>query len=47
MLLFVSALLAPLTAQTVQPKISFEKDLHDFGKFAEDDGKGQHTGLPS
>ncbi len=39
MLLFVSVLLAPLSAQTVQPKISFEKDLHDFGKFMESDGK--------
>lgn len=38
-LLIVSVILAPLAAQTVQPKISFEKDLHDFGKFAEADGK--------
>lgn len=40
LLLFaVSLLLAPLAGQTVQPKISFEKDLHDFGKFNESDGK--------
>jgi hypothetical protein len=39
MLLVVPMLLAPMTAQTVQPKISFEKDLHDFGKFMEADGK--------
>ncbi|MCP4312061.1 MAG: DUF1573 domain-containing protein [Bacteroidetes bacterium] len=35
----VSALLLPVVAQTVTPKLSFEKDLHDFGKFAEADGK--------
>lgn len=39
LLLMAALVLAPLTAQTVQPKISFEKDLHDFGKFAEADGK--------
>ena len=39
MLLLVALFLLPLTAQTVEPKISFEKDLHDFGKFAEADGK--------
>ena len=38
-LLLVALFLLPLTAQTVKPKISFEKDLHDFGKFAEADGK--------
>lgn len=38
-LLFVSILMAPVTGQTIQPKISFEKNLHDFGKFAEADGK--------
>lgn len=38
-LLFVSVLLAPVAGQTIQPKISFEKNLHDFGKFAEADGK--------
>lgn len=30
--------IVPAWAQTVQPKISFEKDLHDFGKFKEEDG---------
>ncbi len=39
MLLVVPLFLAPLAAQTVMPKISFEKDLHDFGKFNESDGK--------
>jgi len=28
-----------LMSQTVQPKISFEKKLHDFGRFQEADGK--------
>jgi hypothetical protein len=39
MLLVVPLFLVPLAAQTVLPKISFEKDLHDFGKFNESDGK--------
>lgn len=39
MLLLVSVLVASLAAQTVKPKISFEKNLHDFGKFMESDGK--------
>jgi len=39
MLCIVMAMLAPLLAQTVKPKISFEKDIHDFGKFKEADGK--------
>lgn len=39
MLCTVMAMLAPLAAQTVTPKISFEKKLHDFGKFKEADGK--------
>ena len=34
--------LAPLMSQTVQPKISFNKQLHDFGKFKEADGKVTH-----
>lgn len=33
------ALTAPLWSQTVQPKVSFEKSLHDFGKLKEADGK--------
>jgi len=32
----------PLMSQTVQPKISFKKQLHDFGKFKEADGKVTH-----
>lgn len=40
--MIASVLLAPMAAQTVQPKISFEKNLHDFGKFAEADGKVTH-----
>lgn len=39
LLLGLAIILAPLIAQTVQPKISFEKNLHDFGKFKEADGK--------
>lgn len=35
----LAAFLVPLKSQTVQPKISFEKNLHDFGKFKEADGK--------
>ena len=32
----------PLMSQTVQPKISFEKTVHDFGKFKEADGRVTH-----
>jgi hypothetical protein len=32
-------IMATVTAQTLQPKISFDKDLYDFGKFKEEDGK--------
>lgn len=35
----LAAFFVPLTSQTVQPKISFEKNIHDFGKFKEADGK--------
>ncbi len=35
----LTGFLAPLMSQTVQPKISFEKNIHDFGKFKEADGK--------
>jgi len=35
----VIAFTVPLFSQTLQPKISFEKELHDFGKFKEEDGK--------
>lgn len=35
----LAAFFVPLMSQTVQPKISFEKNLHDFGKFKEQDGK--------
>jgi len=38
----MTGLLAPLVAQTVQPKISFNENLHDFGKFRESDGKMTH-----
>ncbi len=34
--------LAPLLAQTVEPKISFADNIHDFGKFKEDDGRVTH-----
>jgi hypothetical protein len=36
--LVVITFAGPLVSQTVQPKISFEKELHDFGKFMEEDG---------
>ena len=39
MIFCLTGLLLPLKAQTVQPKISFEKTVHDFGKFQETDGK--------
>jgi hypothetical protein len=32
-------IMAAVMAQTLQPKISFDKDLYDFGKFKEEDGK--------
>jgi hypothetical protein len=35
----LSGLLLPLMGQTVEPKISFEKTVHDFGKLQEQDGK--------
>ncbi len=35
----LTGFLAPLMSQTVQPKISFEENIHDFGKFKEADGK--------
>jgi hypothetical protein len=31
-----------LSGQTVEPKISFEQNIHDFGKFKEADGKVSH-----
>ncbi len=34
----LTGLLLPVKGQTVQPKISFEKNIHDFGKFAEEGG---------
>jgi hypothetical protein len=37
--LIMLPLMVPLMGQTVQPKISFEKSLHDFGKLKEADGK--------
>ena len=38
----LAVFLVPLMAQTVQPKISFQETLHDFGKFKEVDGKVTH-----
>jgi hypothetical protein len=38
----LAAFLVPLMSQTVQPKISFEQTVHDFGKFKEADGKVTH-----
>jgi hypothetical protein len=35
----LAALMTPLMSQTVQPKISFNESIHDFGKFKEADGK--------
>jgi len=35
----LAAFFVPLKSQTVQAKISFENDIHDFGKFKEADGK--------
>jgi len=42
LIICVFGILAPLMSQTVQPKISFNKQLHDFGKFKEADGKVTH-----
>lgn len=39
----VIAFTAPLFSQTLQPKISFEKELHDFGKFREEDGNTSYN----
>jgi len=39
LLLCLTGLLAPLSSQTVEPKISFDNQEHDFGKFKESDGK--------
>lgn len=39
MLFSLAAFMVPLMSQTVEPKISFNETLHDFGKFKEDDGK--------
>jgi hypothetical protein len=38
-LLSLAVFLVPLTAQTLEPKISFDNNQHDFGKFKEEDGK--------
>ena len=42
LIICVFGFLSPLMSQTVQPKISFNKQLHDFGKFKEADGKVTH-----
>lgn len=39
MLFCLAVWLAPVSSQTVQPKISFDNQEHDFGKFKEADGK--------
>jgi len=39
MLFSLAAFMIPLMSQTVEPKISFNETLHDFGKFKEEDGK--------
>ena len=39
LLFCLAVFIVPLMAQTVQPKISFQETLHDFGKFKEVDGK--------
>ncbi|MCK5134326.1 MAG: DUF1573 domain-containing protein [Bacteroidales bacterium] len=39
LIICLTGFLVPVMSQTVQPKISFEKNLHDFGKFKEADGK--------
>jgi hypothetical protein len=38
MLFSLAAFMVPLMSQTVEPKISFNETLHDFGKFKEGDG---------
>lgn len=38
----ILGLLLPVMSQTVQPKISFNEETHDFGKFMEQDGKVTH-----
>lgn len=43
MIICVAGLLLPLMSQTVAPKISFNEEIHDFGKFQEADGKVTHT----
>lgn len=39
LLICMAAFIVPLMSQTVQPKISFNEAIHDFGKFKEADGK--------
>ena len=39
LLICLTAFMMPLFSQTVQPKISFNENSHDFGKFKEADGK--------
>jgi hypothetical protein len=39
MLFYLAAFIVPMMSQTVQPKISFNEDTYDFGKFKEADGK--------
>ena len=38
----LAVFIAPLISQTVQPKISFNETIHEFGKFKEADGKVTH-----
>jgi hypothetical protein len=39
MLFSLAAFMVPLMSQTLEPKISFNETIHDFGKFKESDGK--------
>jgi hypothetical protein len=39
MLFCLAAFIVPMMSQTLLPKISFNEDMHDFGKFKEADGK--------
>ncbi len=42
MIFWVAGFLVPIMSQTVQPKISFNEQLHNFGNFKEADGKVTH-----
>ena len=42
LIISIFGFLVPLMSQTVQPKITFNEQLYDFGKFKEADGKVTH-----